>query len=41
MQGNDPNILGSKKRPRHVLPQEFACSFSDKSSFYKYMKEQL
>ena len=29
----------SKKRLRHVLPQDFMGSFSDKSSFYQYIKE--
>ena len=31
----------AKKRPMHVMPQEFMASFSDKSSFYTYLKEQL
>ena len=29
----------SKKRLRHVLPQDFMGSFSDKASFYQYMRE--
>ena len=36
-QGNQPT--GNKKRPMHVMPQEFMANFSDKSSFYTYLKE--
>ena len=39
MESTNSEPQGSKKRPRHVLPQDFAGSFSDKSSFYLYMKE--
>ena len=39
MESNNNQILASKKRPRKVLPQDFANSFSDKQSFYTYMKE--
>ena len=41
MESNPNQFHDSKKRPRKVLPQDFAASFSDKSSFYNYMKEQL
>lgn len=41
MTSHPSQLLASKKRPRHVLPQDFSASFSDKTSFYSYMKEQL
>lgn len=41
MDSQQNQILANKKRPRKVLPQDFAGSFSDKASFYSYMKEQL
>jgi hypothetical protein len=35
------NTSQSKKRQIHVLTQDLMGSFSDKASFYQYMKEQL
>ena len=40
-QPNQNQPSNTKKRPLHVMPQEFLGSFSDKSSFYTYLKEQL
>jgi hypothetical protein len=41
MESNAQIQSASKKRPRHVMPADFMGSFSDKQSFYTYMKEQL
>ena len=41
MESNPIEPSSSKKRPRAVLAQDFAGSFSDKTSFYMYIKEQL
>ena len=41
MDSNAQASASSKKRPRHVMPTDFMGTFSDKQSFYTYMKEQL
>jgi hypothetical protein len=41
MENQQDQVMSTKKRPRKVLPNDFSGSFSDKSSFYNYMSEQL
>ena len=43
-EANDEHMIPNTSGPRHlsyVQPHELAGSFSDKSSFYQYMEEQL